>query len=74
MINKKRMFMGIPVRFTVKSYWPYKMDAKEFLYKISKDNVVFLENMEKLKMHQNELYVEQWMEIFLAWMEIENES
>lgn len=54
---------------TTKEYYPEKMDIKDFLNEITDSMRPFSENMRSLGM-VDEKYAEDWMEIFINWMEM----
>ena len=54
---------------TTKEYYPEKMNIENFLNEITDSMRPFSENMRSLGM-VDEKYAEDWMEIFINWMEM----
>lgn len=66
-----RKFFGKPMRDISLEYHPYKKDIdgfKKFLIEAAEG---FAINMKNLPVGKKSLFVEEWMETFLAWSEIE---
>ena len=65
-----RTLFDKPIRqCTTEYFYPNKMSAKTFSEKILNSAGGFVKNLEG----SEDQYVEQWVETFLAWSEIENE-
>lgn len=65
----RREFFDKSIRHTTEVCYPNKMTAKEFANKIEAKLPVFWINQNR----NNKKHIEEWMQIFLAWVEIENE-
>ena len=65
-----RTFLNNELDQIAKMYHPHEMDAERFINKVQNSLEVFLVNMEHLKIASEEKLIEQWMETFLAWFEL----
>jgi hypothetical protein len=63
-----RKFHKQPLDDIALMHWPNKMTVESFVESLQKDLPHFLENMQHLK-KTDKKHAEQWMEMFLAWME-----
>ena len=71
-----RTFLDKPVkRWMTLEYHPIKITLEEFVDEFKESLEPFKQNMINLGGDLiEEKYIEQWVEIFLAWMEIEQEK
>ena len=69
----ERKFFDKPIRDITEICYPDKMTVDEFIIKIKRSLDVFKSDMNCNLESDNEMYVEQWAETYLAWMEIEND-
>lgn len=60
-----------PIRYTTEESFPEKISLSEFVAVIRNIDA-FEENLAKFAGQENK-YVENWLEIFAAWLEIEQE-
>jgi hypothetical protein len=68
-----RTIFGQPTReCTTNSFYPDKINLYDFKYEIESSIVPFIKNMEDIGITK-ERYIEEWSELFLSWMEIEEE-
>lgn len=69
-----RTIFGKPIReCTTSSFYPDKINIYDFKYEMETHLIPFINNMIKIGITK-ELYTEQWCELFLAWMGIEEEK
>lgn len=67
-----RTFFDKPIRKeTTEEFYPDKLSVDEFSEYILNTAKGFVENMKNLKL--DDRYVEEWMETFATWNEIEQE-
>jgi choline-glycine betaine transporter len=71
----ERKLFGHPIRNeTTRSFYPHKLTLEQFCEEIKGSVEPFQENMIGLGgVAQEEKYIEEWTEQFLAWCEIEEE-
>lgn len=67
-----RTFFDKPMRDISLHYHPFKMDIDRFKKFLTEAAEGFAENMKNLEIGKEKRFIEQWMEVFLAWSEIEN--
>ena len=69
-----RTFFGKPIREeTTGMFYPQKISVEDFVKQVLEMKDEFSRNMNKLNIDR-EQYIEQWMETFCAWSEIEKEE
>lgn len=68
-----RKFFGKPMRDISLQYHPFKEDVDSFAQFLKESADGFAANMKSLPVGKKKMFVEEWMETFLAWSEIEQE-
>lgn len=59
---------------TTEFFYPDKLTCDQFINNLENDIKGFKENLKTLdKLRNSELFIEEWIEYFLAWSEIEDE-
>lgn len=67
-----RTFFDKPIRKeTTEEFYPDKISIDEFYQEVLASAQAFVLNMKHLKLEER--YIEEWMETFSAWSEIEQE-
>ncbi len=69
-----RKFFNKQIRSVTEEFHPNKLSLEEFLKDDIFDTRAFKKNMIDLSLQKEKRYIEEWMEIFLAWNEIEQEN
>lgn len=73
-MSDRRLFNHPIRKETTAEFFPDKLTIREFKEEICGNFNSFLENMEHLGGVANEnKYIEEWVEQYLAWLEIEEE-
>jgi hypothetical protein len=77
---KNRSFYGKPIPWMSKHFHPYKIDKEEFVQHIRKSLFVWNRNMDSLinssdkySSLMDEKFMEQWIELFLTWFEVQQD-
>ena len=69
-----RLFLGKPIRNISKECHPAKITLDEFINFVRNDFSFIQQNMAtRFRVEKKKQYVESWMELFLAYHEIEQE-
>lgn len=69
----KRTFLEKPTRDITLICYAERMSLEEFKEHIINSLDPFVANMASLGIDKQEKFIEQWMETYLAWMDIEQE-
>ena len=69
----ERQFLGRKLRDISEHYHPHKMTLREFCTELSSAVTPFENNLANLGAN-DERHMEEWMETFLAWFEVEQQN
>lgn len=74
MKNDDRTFLGKPMRAISLAYHSHPITFKQFVAEVKDGLDGYYENLKSHKFGQEDSYTEVWMESFLAWFELEQDT